>query len=97
MDSRAHLVAALSETAELLRAHGVEHWPERLESHAERVRLVHIEAVRGLLADFGGMGSFNDVWIDSRNGHRIAIDQVQPVNLRFGKLRSEIYQLARSL
>jgi uncharacterized protein DUF6966 len=97
MDSRARLVAALSDTAELLRFHAVEHWPERLESHAERVRLADIEAVPSLLAEFGGMGSFNDVWIDPRNGHRITMKQVQSVNQRFGKLRAEIYELARSL
>ena len=97
MDPRAHLVAALTETAELLRSHAVEHWPERLESHAERVRLDHIDAASTLLAEFGGMGSFNDVWIDPRNGHHITPDRVQPVNQHFDKLRAEIYRLALSL
>jgi hypothetical protein len=97
MDSRARLVAALSDAAGLLRSHAVEYWPERVESYAERVRLADIEAVPSLIAEFGGMGSFNDVWIDPRNGHRIRMEQVQPVNQRFGKLRAEIYELARSL
>jgi hypothetical protein len=97
MDSRARLVAALSDTAKLLRSHAVEYWPERLERYAERVRLAEAEAVPGLQAEFGGMGSFNDVWIDPRNGHRITLEQVQPVNRRFGKLRAEIYELTRAL
>ena len=97
MDARARLVAVLSEAGALLRSHAVEHWPERLESHAERVRLGHIDAVSALLAEFGGMGSFNDVWIDPRNGHRITPDRVQPVNQHFDKLRAEIYRLALSL
>jgi hypothetical protein len=96
-DSRARLVAVLKEAAELLRSYGVEHWSERLEGHAEQVRLADSKAVPELLADFGGMGSFNDVWIDPRNGHRITTDQVEPVNKRFHKLQTEIYQLARSL
>jgi hypothetical protein len=97
MDALDRLVTALSDTAELLRFYGVEYWPERLESYAERVRFAGTEAVPSLLGDFGGMGSFNDVWIDPRNGHRITREQVQPVNQRFGRLRAEIYQLARSL
>jgi uncharacterized protein DUF6966 len=97
MDSRARLVAALSDTAELLRSHAVEYWPERLESYAEWVRLADMESVPSLAAEFGGMGSFNDVWIDPRNGHRITLEQVQTVNQRFSKLRAEIYELARSL
>ena len=74
MDARDRLVAALSDTAELLRSYAPT-----------------------LLADFGGMGSFNDIWIDPRNGHRVTMEQVQPVNQRFGKLRAEIYELARSV
>ena len=97
MDSRARLVAALSDTAELLRFHAVGHWPERLESYAERLRQAEVEAVPSLQAEFGGMGSFNDVWIDPRNGHRITPEQVGPVNQRFDRLRAEIYQLTRSL
>jgi hypothetical protein len=97
MDSRARLVAALGDATELLRSHAVTHWPERLERHADRVRLADTEAVPGLLADFGGMGSFNDVWIDPRNGHRITMEQVESVNQRFRKLQAKIYRLARSL
>lgn len=97
MDSRARLVAVLSEAAAVLRSHAVEHWPERLESYADLVRLADAEAVPSLLTEFGGMGSFNDVWIDPRNGHRITTEQVQPVNRRFDKLRDEIYRLAQSL
>jgi hypothetical protein len=97
MDSRARLVAALSDAAELLRSHAVTHWPDRLGRYAERIRLADTEAVPSLLADFGGMGSFNDVWIDPRNGHRIAAEQVQSVNQRFRRLQAKIYKLARSL
>ena len=97
MDSEARLVAALNETANLLRSHAVEQWPERLESHADRVRLGHIDAASSLLAEFGGMGSFTDLWIDPRNGHHITQDRVQPVNRRLEKLRSEIYRLTQSL
>jgi hypothetical protein len=97
MDSRARLVAVLSEAAELLRSYAVPHWPERLESYAELVGLAEVEAIPSLLTQFGGMGSFNDVWIDPRNGHRITAEQVQPVNRRFDKLRAEIYRLSQSL
>ena len=97
MDARASLVAVLNEAGALLRSHAVEHWPERLESYAEMVSLADAEAVPSLLAEFGGMGSFNDVWIDPRNGHLITPERVQPVNQHFDKLRSEIYRLTQSL
>ena len=97
MDSRDRLASVLSDAAELLRSHAVQDWPERLESHAKRVRLGDREAISSLLAEFGGMGSFNDVWIDPRNGHRIRTEQVVPVNHRLGKLQEEIYELTRSL
>jgi hypothetical protein len=59
--------------------------------------LADIAAVPSLLADFGGMGSFNDVWIDPRNGHHITMEQVRSVNQHFGRLRAEIYELTKSL
>ena len=97
MDTRVRLAIVLSETAELLRSYAVEHWPERLEIHAANVRAGSSEAASDILGDFGGMGSLNNVWIDPRNGHRVAMDQEQSVNDRLNTLRSEIYQLSRAL
>jgi len=46
---------------------------------------------------FGGMGSFNDLFLSSYNGHSIPAGEETRLNDSFTALRSTIYELASQL
>ena len=45
---------------------------------------------------FGGMGSFNDVFINVHAGHNIKPEEVSTVNRELGELRSRLYVLVEA-
>jgi hypothetical protein len=91
------LVELLTETAALLRRYGETHWAAWMERDAALLRRSDAEGIRHLLSAFGGMGSFNDLWLDPRNGHAVTESAVVAVNEDLSDRQARIYRLATEL
>ena len=86
------LCALLRELSDLLESHGEDHWAASLRKD-ERIVAARMEAgLVHFLSTFGGMGSFNELYLHPRNGHRIDEDQVGSVNARLERLREQAYR-----
>jgi len=88
---------------ELLRKHGEGHWTALLGSAAARLRDAHaarspdqvVDAMQHILRLFGGMGSFSDLYLSARNGHRIKPEAVDLANARLASLRTQLFLSAK--
>jgi hypothetical protein len=77
------LLATLEKTVTLLKVVGEKGWAFRLEGDLEALRDGDLSAVDHLLAAFGGMGSLNDLYLCSENGHKVAVSEVVAVNEKY--------------
>jgi hypothetical protein len=93
----AQLTKLIDEAQQLLRKHGEETWANWLEEGCSRIRDRDFTGVQHILSGFGGMGSFNDLYICPTNHHAIEERNVDTVNNKLRSLSSEIYKLARDL
>jgi len=93
----ARLTKVIEEAEHLLRKHGEETWANWLAEGCSRIRDRDFTGIEHILSGFGGMGSFNDVYICSANHHAIKERDVVRVNERLRVLSSGIYELAHEL
>ena len=91
------LIGNLDETVNLLLNHGEGHWFTWATSCRAALQNNDAVAFDRVLGAFGGMGSFNDLWILSVNGHAVEPDQESTVNDRLTRLRSAIWDDAVAL
>ena len=91
------LHSVLEDAIQLLEKHNVRNWAEWLKKDIARIQRSDIYGVEHLLSLFGGMGSFNDVYICEENGYSINDDEILIVNERLSELRSEIYDLSSKI
>lgn len=80
------LLAALEQAAALLRAAGQSRWADRLDKDRSLIEAEDFYGVEHLLQAFGGMGSFNDVVLQS-----------PAENAELQWLSSRIYEIADTL
>lgn len=92
-DQIGRLKSLLRQGAELLEGVGEEFWSAKLRQQLETSRL----SPAAIVSWFGGMGSFNDLWILRANGHRVEQDQESAANAKLDELTSEIYRIAEEL
>jgi hypothetical protein len=88
--SRDPLLSLLREVVDLMKAHNERRWVFRLEGDLERLREGDTGAIEHLLSVYGGMGSFNDLYLCEQNGHKISLGETAPVNERLRGLASRI-------
>ena len=91
------LASMLDETAELLRESGFVGWAAWFEIDAKRIRSLDFFGIEHLLTAFGGMGSFNDVVLHSRNEDGSPGHALHAENEKLDSLRTSIYNLANKL
>ncbi len=91
------LAQFLREAVALLRGYGEDYWADALASDLPSVESGAEDGLQRLLARFGGMGSFNDLFLDVRNGHRVVQTELGPVNQRLSSLRTAIWIEAKAL
>ena len=89
------LLMALQEVVELLKAHNERRWAFRLEGDLERLREGDTGALEHLLSAYGGMGSFNDLYLCEQNGHNISFGETSSINEHLRSLASRVWQFAR--
>jgi hypothetical protein len=88
------LSGALQRTVALLQKHGERRWAFKLEGYLEFLRAGDLAAIDGLLGTYGGMGSFNDLYLCAQNGHQLEVTETTSVNQNLSRLRSEMWELA---
>jgi hypothetical protein len=93
----ARLTKLIDEAENLLRKHGEETWADWLVEASSRIRSRDFSGIEHILSGFGGVGSFNDVYICPANHHLIKERHVIKVNDRLRVLSSGIYELTRKL
>lgn len=81
----------------LLESAGETHWTNWLRTDLRRLKSGDTHAVQHLLQAFGGMGSFNDLFIHPLNDHPAGENDVRQINERLSALRSDTYELADKL
>lgn len=87
----------------MLEEHQVPSWPHFLaqlkeqfsQAVASRDPSAKRQALEDILGIFGGMGSFNDISIDFRAGHRIKPEQVSTVNRELDDLTDRLYAFVK--
>jgi hypothetical protein len=90
------LIYALDETVALLRSYGEKHWAEWLAGDRASIANGNAGGVTHLLSAFGGMGSFNDLFLSPANGHYLSEADVSATNARLNELRARLYDLAQA-
>ena len=91
------LASMLDETAELLRESGFVGWSEWFVIDAKRIRSLDFFGIEHLLTASGGMGSFNDVVLHSRNEDGSPSHALHAENEKLDSLRTSIYNIANKL
>lgn len=91
------LISALDETVALLRSCGEKHWAKWLAGDRASIANGNAAGVTHLLSAFGGMGSFNDLFLSPANGHSLSEADVSATNAKLNDLRTRLYGLAQAL
>lgn len=65
------LIAILEQIEHLLMNHGEQHWSVWITRDMTAIKKHDSHGIAHLLSAYGGMGSFNDLWLCAANGHRI--------------------------
>lgn len=98
VDNASVLLAGLHDCAHLLRRVQESFWSEKLEQMAVAdAEQISPEKISEILTWFGGMGSFNDLFISQTNGHQILPDDEERANEELEALRNQVYEAATEL
>jgi hypothetical protein len=71
------------------------HWADWLRKDAQRIRGLDFYGIEHLLSAYGGMGSLNDVVLQTNDHRGLLLPQAE--NERWDMLRTEIYSIAMKL
>jgi len=96
-DKTHQLIFILEQIAHLLVTHGEQHWSAWITRDVTAIKKYDANGIVHFLSAYGGMGSFNDLWLCSENGHRIDESEVIEINDNLSALRSEAYTLAKKI
>jgi hypothetical protein len=91
------LISLLDKAIALLRRHGISHWADWLEKDKGLLEKSDYYGIEHLLSAFGGMGSFNDLYICKENGHAIKDEETSIVNDNLLAMNRAIYELAEEI
>ena len=81
----------------MLKKHGIPHWQEWLEKDKGLIENSDFYGIEHLLSAFGGMGSFNDLYICRENGHTIEENETDTINNQLNVFREQLYKLATEI
>lgn len=91
------LLLDLDQLATLLRKHGEDKWAGQLDKDRLGLQAFESKAIERVLSAFGGMGSFNDVFLHPTNGHSIREEEVAEVDQHLSDISSQIWANAKYL
>ena len=91
------LVQILNELIELLRRYGEKNWSRKIEGDLRLLRQDDGYGAKRFLSHYGGMGSFNDLWLCALNGHSVPKDSESAANAELQALSTRAWQLAKEI
>ena len=91
------LIGILEQLEHLLVSYGEQHWSTWIKQDITAIKKYDVHGIAHLVSAYGGMGSFNDLWLCSANGHRIDEMEVSRANDTLSALRSDAYTLAKEI
>jgi hypothetical protein len=91
------LSGALQRTVVLLKKCGEKRWAFKLEGYLEQLNGGNLGAIDQLLGTYGGMGSFNDLYLCPHNGHQLTLTETPVINERLNKLGHQMWEAATQL
>ena len=91
------LLLDLDQLAALLRKHGEDKWADKIVKDRVGLEAFESKAIEHVLSAFGGMGSFNDVFLHPSNGHSIKEEEVAEVDDHLADISSQIWSNAKYL
>jgi HAD superfamily hydrolase (TIGR01509 family) len=91
------LIDNLANVCDILQRIGAGPWLQWMEIDASRIESGDAEGLTHLLGAFGGMGSFNDLVVDPRNGHSVNDREAEQLDADLCRLRSFIWSDAQLL
>ena len=91
------LLLDLDELAKVLRKYGENRWADLLAKDRLALEAFETRAIEHLLSAFGGMGSFNDLFLHPSNGHSIKEEEVAGVEEHLADISSQIWINAKYL
>jgi|GEM_PF-492530 len=96
-DSRIILIQKLETLTVYLEQCKVSPWSEYFRISLQMIKNHDSEGINKILSCYGGMGSFNDLYISKFNGHNISENDENKVNRIIRDLSNEIYVLCSEL
>jgi hypothetical protein len=93
----AKLMALLNDAVAILTQVGETHWSAWLADCHTQIAADAKSGSNHLLTAFGGMGSFNDLWLCQINGHRVLPADESQINAKLDHLRLRMYDLAQQI
>ena len=92
------LIQSLTECEALLRKIGEAFWADKFRRVLQRGAISQTGySIEEVLTWYGGMGSFNDLFISKYNGHSVEGETEKALNNELNRLRSAIYQQAKQV
>jgi hypothetical protein len=97
MDKVDQLISILEQIELLLSAHGEQHWSNWIRKDIETIKNQDAYGIFHFPSAYGGMGSFNDIWLCTENGHKIIDSEVDDINNKLSTMKSMAYTLANDI
>lgn len=92
------LIQLLLLCEELLRKVGEDFWANKIKHILSATgKESDIYLIEEILSWYGGMGSFNDLFISSYNDHQVSENDENKLNNDLNGIRSDIYNEAKNL
>ncbi|HOA07633.1 MAG TPA: hypothetical protein PK419_05125 [Spirochaetota bacterium] len=96
-DSRIILIEKLETLTGYLEQCNVSPWSKYFRISLQMIINRDGEGINEILSYYGGMGSFNDLYISKLNGHSISEKDESKVNRTISDLSNEIYMLCSEI
>jgi hypothetical protein len=90
-----NLISKLRQAIDLLESVGEDKWVARLNAYIQRIVASDKSVMVELRNEFGGMGTFNDLYLTQLNGHNVSPDSENRVNSQLSTLRTCIFDTLR--
>ncbi len=91
------LCERLAQTIELLDSVNEVFWANWLRKGLGLIQDEDFAGIEQVYAAFGGMGSFNDVYVAAINGHRVLEKDRDTINRKLDNLRTELFELVQTI
>ncbi len=94
---RIALCSVLKAIKQILNDHAEDHWCKIVCESLQLIEQRDFHGVELILGCFGGMGSLNDLILNTKNGHDALETEQSSLNDRLNDLLEQVYEVSSSL